>query len=1070
MRIYNFSQREIQRADLLIDVFAVFIFAIITVAFLVLNIFSNVMATSLPSEYDLRNVNGENLTTPLKNQGDKGLCWAFASVTSFESVALRSGLSDINNPSIFSPYQIDFALSSDGMKDFKLPFNKTDRVLTDGGEIAYWWMGSGLSPEYLEYFDETKYDDGELSVGEVLKTQDYFVADYDELIATEEKTLQKIVKEHIVEYGAVAVSTDIRPNCTIEYSDKTVYDYSGNCSAYNKSTSENYGHAMTVIGWDDNIEIRYCKDMPSWADEYDTNLTNERRLVNCEHIITERGAWILQNSWGERNAYPYLSYVSNADFEGIKMVRKSDDIDTVYTQTSMVSSKIEEGTYIAMFQSSDASLCDIIGGCEKVVGLNFQNKGGISYQVYLSPTGLENDFQLVSTVVDEKPGSIWVDLTGNDSIATKVYSDQFAVKIVPESDIGFTDFPYLNVFTKDLGLTDGDVTTINATIRNDVLYKFSNKVSFYISSHRYPEESDIEDIGIKILNPDGEDITSSFEETNRYSIGDSLFVNYDIKSYLDYEYIVVQASYDAKNKSDEIVDALKDFRIDISNLDRISDIGTGTRDDPYVITAAEQLVAIGINKEYLSQNYILGTNIDMTEYLVAHDYNMEPIGATLGKSFSGTFDGQGHAIIGFKPSSSFTTEDAGLFYRLGNNAIIKNLVFYDSNISGKRAGFVASFSKGATIENVAVYNSEIRGVVVGSIVGYSSDKSSSNYSGLFSDAVVKCQSGNIDGVIEASCGGLIGFLSFDTILRSAFNGDIIGIDGARIGGVVGYSNQSLLEDINIYNYGVWETSEVGSAGVVIGDASVGNTIKNIVIEVSEGSGLVAFGNYVRGSLSNVYIIDDDETFGIFGESTSVDVKNIIYLAQTIAGEINNYEFLDFNSVWGMANGRPKLQAINYEYRPNAIGVSQKYKINTKDKTISNVRVYGNTGKITKKQFMDNFIIFEGTIYGADGVTEVVNDDEFMRSGMLVSSDGGDGDAYMIAIKGDCFVDAMVDIGDATCMLRRLANLPIDTVPSKIEKYVSDLDEDGIVDITDTTILRRALAKFETEARMVYESE
>ena len=34
---------------------------------------------NLPTTYDLRNVNGKNYLTPVKNQGSEGLCWAFAS-------------------------------------------------------------------------------------------------------------------------------------------------------------------------------------------------------------------------------------------------------------------------------------------------------------------------------------------------------------------------------------------------------------------------------------------------------------------------------------------------------------------------------------------------------------------------------------------------------------------------------------------------------------------------------------------------------------------------------------------------------------------------------------------------------------------------------------------------------------------------------------------------------------------------------------------------------------------------------------------------------------------------------
>ena len=124
----------------------------------------SVTNNSLPSSYDLRNVNGKNYVTPVRDQGNLGLCWTFASAGAAESYLLKTGNTTYSNSSqLISERQIDYATAINGIKDYKSEYvSFVRRKLGDGGNfyISTIAMANGIS--LIDYKNFKSYDDSDL--------------------------------------------------------------------------------------------------------------------------------------------------------------------------------------------------------------------------------------------------------------------------------------------------------------------------------------------------------------------------------------------------------------------------------------------------------------------------------------------------------------------------------------------------------------------------------------------------------------------------------------------------------------------------------------------------------------------------------------------------------------------------------------------------------------------------------------------------------------------------------------------------------------------------------------------
>ena len=210
-----------------------------------------------------------------------------------------------------------------------------------------------------------------------------------------------------------------------------------------------------------------------------------------------------------------------------------------------------------------------------------------------------------------------------------------------------------------------------------------------------------------------------------------------------------------------------------------------------------------------SINCTLTADIDLT----GKDWS--PIGTNFYNSYTGTFDGGGHTIMGL----TVTTNDqyVGLFGRLGKAGTVKNVVMegvqITSNHSLGYAGGVAGFSWGGTIENCSVSGSVSGTICAGGVVGIQWEAS---ITGCSSSATVKgmVQVGGVagetnSGATMAACyatgnvtieidpinnilgGGLVGFNAGSSVLACYATGNVTstgsGTGNVHIGGLFGDS-------------------------------------------------------------------------------------------------------------------------------------------------------------------------------------------------------------------------------------------------------------------------------------------
>lgn len=226
----------------------------------------------------------------------------------------------------------------------------------------------------------------------------------------------------------------------------------------------------------------------------------------------------------------------------------------------------------------------------------------------------------------------------------------------------------------------------------------------------------------------------------------------------------------------------------------------------------------------LGADYTLMSDIDATD--TQSNFNggagFAPIGPDFDNKFTGSFDGQGHAIDGLFINRT-STNNVGLFGEAGSDSVVKNVTLTTADVTGggNRVGGLVGINRGTVSKASASGSVSGESYYVGGLVG-------ANYGGSISDSYA---TGDVSARSEV--GGLVG-QNYGDVSTSYATGDV-SAQTSGVGGLVG-------DDYGSISSSYWDTQASGQ------DASAGGT----GLTTSEMQGASAETNMVGFDFTNTW--------------------------------------------------------------------------------------------------------------------------------------------------------------------------------------------------------------------------
>ncbi len=208
---------------------------------------------SFPVAYDLRN---DNKMTSVKDQGNYGTCWTFATFGSMESCLKTAEDRDFSENNLANK------------AGFDLGFN-------DGGQA---WMSTAYLGRWAGPYNESDDPYPNIGANPASGTQvEKHIQNVLFMPARSNLTDNDLIKQAMTDYGAL--------QCSFFWSE-TYYNATNH--AFYNSSGTTLNHAVTIAGWDDNFPATNFNTQPAG-----------------------NGAFLIKNSWGESwgdAGYFWISY------------------------------------------------------------------------------------------------------------------------------------------------------------------------------------------------------------------------------------------------------------------------------------------------------------------------------------------------------------------------------------------------------------------------------------------------------------------------------------------------------------------------------------------------------------------------------------------------------------------------------------------------------------------------------------------------------------------------------------------------------------------------------------------